>query len=215
MSGNADGNRAGTTYNPDMVAAVALHDIAQPAPEQRMLLRTTWKEYVLLRDLLDGPGLRMTYLKGSLELMSPSSLHEMWKKNIARFVELFAHRRGIDLHGYGSTTFKKEMAERGAEPDECYLIGTELHDYPHIVLEVIHSTPLLNKLDVYGAMGIAEVWVFCDGAFRLYELEGESYKQVTASRLLPGLDFALLAQFVVRTDTPRALRDFERLIDGA
>lgn len=79
--------------------------------------------------------------------------------------------RGIELHGYGSTTFKKDMADRGAEPDECSLIGEELRDYPHIVLDVMHSSPLLNKLDVYSAMDIKEVWVFQEGVFRIYVLD--------------------------------------------
>jgi Uma2 family endonuclease len=196
-----------------MVAAVAFPSVAPVPEEQRMLLHATWKEYVLLRDLLDSPGLRMTYLKGSLELMSPSPAHEMWKKNIARLVELFAHRRTIELHGYGSTTFKKEMADRGAEPDECYLIGQELRDYPHIVLEVIHSSPLLNKLEVYSVMGIREVWVFQEGLFRIYVLGADgAYDVQTASPLMPSLDFAVVARYAIRTDTPRALREFEQEI---
>src|SRR6266496_1292575 len=149
-----------------MVAASTLPGLAREAAEQRMLLRgVTWKEYAILRELMDRPGLRMTYLEGALELMSPSPEHELWKKNIARFVELYAHIKGIDLYGYGSTTFKKEAKERGAEPDECYLVGKELKDFPEIVLEVIHTAPLLNKLEVYAGFGIAEVWVFKDGGF--------------------------------------------------
>jgi hypothetical protein len=58
----------------------------------------------------------MTYSKGSLELLSPSPAHELSKENVARFIELFAHLRGIDLYGYGSTTFKKDAAYGGAEP---------------------------------------------------------------------------------------------------
>jgi hypothetical protein len=67
--------------------------------------------------------------------MSPSPEHELWKTNIARLVELFAHLRRVDLRGYGSTTFKKEARERGAEPDEFYLVGERLADFPEIVLE--------------------------------------------------------------------------------
>lgn len=193
------------------MAAAFVFPTVVPAPEeQRMLIRATWKEYVLLRDLLDGPGLRMTYSKGSLELMSPSPAHELWKKNIARLVELFAHRRRIELHGYGSATFRKEMEERGAEPDECYLVGEELRDYPHIVLEVIHSSPLLNKLDVYAAMGIQEVWLFRDGTFAIYvRARDGSYALQSTSRLIPDLDFAVVARYAIRRDTPRALREFE------
>lgn len=177
-----------------------------------MLLRNVaWKEYVIVRELMDRPGLRMTYLEGALELMSPSPEHELWKTNIARLVELYAHLRGIDLYGYGSTTFKKEARERGAEPDECYLVGAELRDYPEIVLEVIHTSPLLDKLDVYAVFGVAEVWVFKDGAFRLFALEPGSSRYAAAERSarLPGLDFALVARFAMRADTPRALREFE------
>ncbi len=177
-----------------------------------MLLRNvSWKEYLLLRDLLDGPGVRMTYAEGALELMSPSPEHELWKTNIARLVELFAHVKGIDLYGYGSTTFRKEAKERGAEPDECYLIGKKLADYPEIVIEVVHTSPLINTLDVYRIFGVAEVWVFREGAFTLHALDRahDRYDVCPSSTLVKGLDFALVARYAVREDTPQALRDFE------
>lgn len=182
-----------------------------------MLLHgVSWKEYVILRELMDRPGLRMTYLRGALELMSPSPEHELWEKNIARFIELYAHLTNIDLYGYGSTTFKKEAKERGAEPDECYLVGKQLADFPEIVLEVIHTAPLLNKLEVYAGMGVAEVWIFKDGAFSLYGLDPDAsqYAAIARSRLLPDLDFALIARYAVRRDTPQALRELERALRG-
>jgi Uma2 family endonuclease len=154
----------------------------------------------------------MTYAQGVLELMSPSREHEMWKKNIARLVELFAHLRHIDLFGYGSTTFKREANERGAEPDECYVIGKKLADYPEIVIEVIHSAPLVDKLDVYRVFGVAEVWVFRDGAFSVHVLDplGGRYERRDASALIPGIDLSLVARYALREDTPQALREFER-----
>jgi Uma2 family endonuclease len=197
-----------------MVAA-ALPGLVKEPDEQRMLLRgVSWKDYVTLRELMDGPGLRMTYLRGALELMSPSAEHEIWKKNIARFIEFYAHLENIDLYAYGSTTFKKEANERGAEPDECYLVDGNLVDFPQIVLEVIHTSPLLNKLDVYAGFGVAEVWVFKDGAFQLFALDGDHYAPIERSRLIPDLDFVLVARFAVRRDTPQALREFERIVRG-
>ena len=186
--------------------------------EQRMLLRgVAWKEYVILRELMDGPGLRMTYLEGALELMTPSPEHERWKTTIARLVELYAHLGRIELYGYGSTTFKREAKERGAEPDECYLVGKDLTDFPEIVLEVIHTSPLLSKLEVYAGFGVAEVWIFKDASFRLYALDAGTgrYHQVDRSVLLPQLDFAMIARYAVRVDTPQALRDFEAELRGA
>jgi Uma2 family endonuclease len=196
------------------MAAVAPLAVASPPAEQRMLLHVSWRDYVLLRDVLDGPGLRMTFCRGALELMSPSPEHELWKKNIARFVELYAHVKRIDLHAYGSTTFKREAKERGAEPDECYLIGKKLADYPEIVLEVVHTVPLIDKLDVYAAFGVAEVWVYRDGAFTLHHFDAASgaYRERPTSALMPGLDFVALARYAMREDTPQALREFEAVL---
>jgi Uma2 family endonuclease len=176
-----------------------------------MLLSVTWKDYVLMRDLLDGPSVRMTYLQGVLELMSPSPTHELWKKNIARLVELFAHLRRIDLRGYGSTTFQREAKERGAEPDECYLVGKKLADFPEIVVEVVYTAPLVDKLDVYLGFGVPEVWVFRDGAFTIHVLDamGRRYDVRPSSERLPGLDFGTVARYALREDTPQALREFE------
>jgi Uma2 family endonuclease len=123
-----------------------------------MLLRVSWKQYVLFRDLLAGPSPRMTYRQGVVELLTPSPQHELWKTNIARFVEHWAFVRDVDLRGYGSTMFRNEVADRGCEPDECYLVGKRLGDVPDIVIEVIHSNPLLDKLDVYAGLGVPEVW---------------------------------------------------------
>jgi hypothetical protein len=44
---------------------------ADPAERRFVLHDVPWWTYVALRDALDHPGVRMTYLKGTLELMSP------------------------------------------------------------------------------------------------------------------------------------------------
>ncbi len=100
--------------------------------------------------------------------------------------------------------------------DECYLIGKPLADFPEIVLEVIHTSPLLNKLDVYAGFGVAEVWIFKDGRFRLYELERStsSYRVIERSGLVPGLDFSMIARYAIRTDTPQALRELAAELRG-
>lgn len=71
----------------------------------------TWKDYVILREALDTPGLRMTYLEGMLELMSPSKAHERNKKTVARLIELYAFLGRLPLIGYGSTAFRREAKE--------------------------------------------------------------------------------------------------------
>jgi hypothetical protein len=58
--------------------------------EQRVLLTSVpWSTYVVLRDSVGSPGVRMTYLEGMFEIMSPSRSHEVDKKFIARLLKLF------------------------------------------------------------------------------------------------------------------------------
>ena len=177
-----------------------------------------WKDYVILREALDTPGLRMTYCEGTLELMSPSRRHEMWKTTIARLLELWALERDVPLLGYGSTTFRNEARERGAEPDECYRVGTQMRDgeHPDIVLEIIYTRPMLDKLHVYDGLEVPEVWLFEEGAFEVHVRgAGGGYERVEKSRLLGDLDFALIARFATREDQHQALLEFRSLLRGA
>lgn len=177
--------------------------------DQRLVVHgVSWKDYVVLRELLDSPGLRMTYFKGALELMTPSPLHERLKKTIARLIEVYALERDVPLYGYGSTTFRREARERGLEPDECYVVGAELRDAPEIALEVVLTSGGLDKLPVYAGIGVREVWFFEDGAFHLHELRGGEYEQIASSNLVPGLDFELVAGLARRADQHEAVKEF-------
>jgi len=174
----------------------------------------SWRDYVILREALDTPGLRMTYCEGTLELMSPSLTHELNKKTIARLVELYAVVRDLPLRGYGSTTFRMEAKERGAEPDECYCVGRLMKEgeFPDIVIEIIHTKPILDKLSVYRGFAVPEVWLFQDGAFELYRLAGDHYGRVERSTFLPDLDFSLVARLATYEDQHEALRELRRLL---
>jgi hypothetical protein len=100
-----------------VVAAASLFPVQPPRAEeeQRILLpNVPWAAYVSLRDSIESGSVRMTYLKGGLEITSPSRDHEVSKKQIARLLELFCLERDIALFGYGSTTFRKEEEGAGA-----------------------------------------------------------------------------------------------------
>jgi Uma2 family endonuclease len=177
--------------------------------EQRFVIHgVSFKDYVMLREALDVPGLRMTYLEGALEFMSPSPDHENRKKTIARMVELYAVERGVVLYGYGNATFRREVKQRGTEPDECWVLERELQDFPDIALEVVMTSGGVDKLEVYRGLEVPEVWFWMDGAFHVYVLEEASYRETDRSRLLPGLDFDVLARFVHLNDQHEAVLRF-------
>lgn len=182
-------------------------DLAQG--EQRFLVHgVLWKDYVLLREALDVPGLRMTYCEGILELMSPSPGHEDRKKTIARLIEIWALERDVALYGYGNATFRKEAEARGAEPDECWNVGRKLVDYPDIVLEVVMTSGGIDKLNVCRGLGVKEVWFYQDDAFHLHELAGDDYRPIAKSGLLPELDFEAITRFLHLDDQHEAAKGF-------
>jgi hypothetical protein len=186
------------------------------AGEHRFLLHgVDWRTYCVLRELLDSPGLRMTYVEGALELMSPSLRHEAFKKMIARLIEAFALERDIPLYAYGSTTFKREAKEVGLEPDECYVVGHELRERPDIAVEVALTSGSLPKLAAHERLEVPEVWFWFEDGFRLHRLGGSGYEPASSSGLVPGLDFDLLARFVGRGDQPAAVREYRDALNRA
>jgi len=183
------------------MAAIPLAHGEPERAEQRFVLHDVpWWTYVALRDALDEVSrVRMTYLEGTLELMSPSLLHEDAKKIIARLVEAWAVDHRIDLNGFGSTTFRREAKARGLEPDECYKLGAIAEDgVPDIAIEVIVSNPLVDKLAVYAGLGVAEVWTWHadHAALVVHRLIDGAYEARERSEIVPALDLALLARFV-------------------
>jgi Uma2 family endonuclease len=185
--------------------AVASSDVSAPrfageGAERRFLLHDVpWWTYVALRDALDHSGLRMTYLEGELELMSPSDLHEESKSLIGRLLEVWAEEKDIDLRAFGSTTFRRETQQRGLEPDECYTLGPKGRDSaPHIAIEVIVENPLLDKMAVYAGLGVPELWLWMDVArcIQVHQLVAGTYESREKSALLPEIDLTLLSRFV-------------------
>ncbi|MGK7924617.1 MAG: Uma2 family endonuclease [Spirulina sp.] len=188
----------------------------KPAREQRILLHgVLWEEYLHLSDAFIDSFPHIHYLEGTLELvMTHSSEHERLKKIIARLLETYAMERRLELNGYGNTTFRRQAAQRGAEPNECYCLGV-LREVPDIVIEIVLTSGGIDKLSLYRGLGVSEVWFWEAGEFRLYCLQERDYILRDRSTLLPDLDFSLFSQFVSysnQTEAAIAFRDALNLI---
>ncbi|MEO8846287.1 MAG: Uma2 family endonuclease [Kofleriaceae bacterium] len=191
-----------------VASAFPVH-VPSAAEEQRILLHgVSWATYVMLRDTHESRHLRMTYLKGSLEIMSTSRQHEANKTQIARLIEMFCLERGIALYGFGHMTCQSEEKERGLEPDEWYCRDDQEKSVPDVALEVIVTHGLLDKLEVYRGLGVREVWLFEKGAFKILTLRGMSYELTTASDVFPELDIARLTHFANQPDQHKAVVGF-------
>jgi Uma2 family endonuclease len=166
--------------------------------DQRVTLHgVDWDGYEALLALRgDAPGMRITYLEGDLELMTPSIHRERMKSHLARLLEAYAEARGIELQAYGSWTVRSEPRARGVQADECYVIGVPATEpaRPDIAIEVVWTSGGLEKLEVYRGLGVPEVWVWQNGGLRFHVLHGHAYTPSPRSALLPGLDPALMAR---------------------
>ncbi|MBW4588293.1 MAG: Uma2 family endonuclease [Aetokthonos hydrillicola CCALA 1050] len=189
----------------------------QPTEDQRIILYdVTWEQYEQLSDMFVDEFPRMTYLEGTLEIiMTTFPEHERLKKIIARLLEAYAEEKDINLNGYGSTTFRKQAAKKGAEPDECYCLG-ELHEVPDIAIEIVITSGGIDKLEVYRGLGVKEVWFWKNQQFNFYylsEIDGK-YTQSSNSKLIPNLDPVLLASFVNETNQTQAVKLYRKALQN-
>lgn len=170
--------------------------------EQRLVLEgISWQQYeTLLATLGDGfPNLRLNYLEGTLEIMTPSPEHEELKKMIGMLLEAYFQETRTRFHAIGSATFRKAMKLRGLEPDECYCLGQK-KEFPDLAIEVVLTSGIIDKLDIYQGLGVSEVWQWQAGQFVVYCLRSTGYEAISKSELLPNLDLQLFASSVNPTE---------------
>ncbi len=194
-------------------APLSSHDDTPREDHTVQLHGVSWEDYERLLEVRgDHSAPRFTYLRGTLEIMSPSKDHEGIKSLIAGLLEAWCIDRGIEIMPYGSWTLKDRKEERGAEPDECYVFGTEPADRPHLAIEVEWTSGGLDKLEVYKKLGVGEIWYWRKGAISVFVHEKDGYQEVARSRLVPELNIELLASFLDRRSLTRAVRDFRAAI---
>ena len=193
-----------------MTLAVNALGIPVEHVDQRIRLHgISWQGYeALLAMRGDQVGTRVAYWAGELELMSPSINHELLKKMLARLLEAYAEERGLELNGYGSWTIKLAEARCGVEPDECYTVGLRdsLPERPDIAIEIVWTAGGIDKLGIYQALGVPEVWFWQKGGLRFFLLEDAGYVPSTRSRLWPDLDPALITHCINEASQTQAVR---------
>lgn len=182
--------------------------------EQRVLLHgVDWEQYSALLEVLGDnfPTLRLSYLEGTLEITTRSPEHEDLKKMIGMLVEAYLQETRTRFHAGGSTTFRKAAKQRGLEPDECYCLGAK-KAFPDLAIEVVITSGLVDKLEIYRGLGVAEVWQWQTGQFSVYHLRSDGYELIENSELLPNLDLTLLATHVQPENQFDAVMDFREAI---
>lgn len=96
----------------------------RPLPEQCFLIENlSWEDYEQFLKIFDDRRFPHTFADGVLEIMTLSQEHEWIKKLLARFIENLSVNLRVRMTSSGSTTLKKQLKDRGLEPDESYYIA--------------------------------------------------------------------------------------------
>jgi Uma2 family endonuclease len=170
-------------------------------PEQRVLLHNvSWNTYErLLMDLNDSCAPRLTYDRGTLEIMSPASEHERHNRTIARIVEELAVEMNLDFDALGSTTFRREDLDRGFEPDSCFYIQNvaairrkkridlAIDPPPDLIVEIDITSTSLDRFSIYAEVGVVEVWSFDGHRLTIHQLRSGIYEEQDSSIAFTGI----------------------------
>ncbi len=188
-------------------------------PAQKVLLYgVSWETYErLLNEHNEDNGTHFSFTDGNLEIMVLSYEHEHLKETFILFINAITEEWNIEIEGAGSTTFQREDIAKGFEPDASYYFhnlerirGKKRLDLkkdppPDLVIEVDITSPSLDKLPIYAAVGVLEVWRHDGEDLTFYRLRGKKYIKVKESHLLPGMTIADALQLILERQSLKRL----------
>ncbi|MDF5734811.1 MULTISPECIES: Uma2 family endonuclease [unclassified Nostoc] len=180
-----------------------------PAEQRTVLHNVSWETFeALLRDTGEDRGSRFAYDCGVLEIMSPLFEHENPKIQFDRFILVLAEELGIEIISAGSTTLKRRITKRGIEPDTCYYIqnepairgkvklNLETDPPPDLAIEIDITSSSVNKLGIYSALGITELWRYDGQNLKFYQLIDGQYAECKFSIAFPLVLVREISKFI-------------------
>jgi Uma2 family endonuclease len=169
-----------------------------------------WKTYSrLLHIFAERPTIRLTYDRGELEIMSPLLKHDDDARFLGRLVSVLTEELGLPLKHGGSTTMRRRLKQRGIEADECFWIanahrmaGRRTLDLrrdppPDLAIEVDVTHSSLDRLGIYAALKVPELWRLDGDRLTFYVLQPDgTYKKADRSQSFPQVTPADLLRFL-------------------
>jgi Uma2 family endonuclease len=190
----------------------------QPIPSKPLvegvstLYNVTWEQFQTIDATLDrSHGVKLSYLNGILEIMSPiGEEHESVKSTLGLLLEAYMREKGIRFYRCGGFTIQSPKTASGT-PDESYAIGTN-KKIPDIVIEVIITSGTLDKKELYRPKLVPEVWFWKKGQIIVFHLGEQGYEQKDRSKFLPDLDLSVLKRYLNYADQYDAVTDLIKAI---
>jgi Uma2 family endonuclease len=186
--------------------------IVQLPTEQRFVLwDADWETYESMLEAVGDRPVRLTYDRGKLELMTLSLGHERCAEILGQMIVVLTDELDMPRLSGGSTTFKSKDLDRGLEPDKCFYLVNEhlvrakdeidldVDPPPDVAIEIDISRSSLNRMGIYAAIRVAEVWRYDGETLTIFRLDDQGkYQQVECSGFFPFLTAKDLADFLKR-----------------
>jgi Uma2 family endonuclease len=170
-----------------------------------------WGTYTRLMRALEGRRrFRLTYDRGTLEIRSPLWEHENPAYLLGRFVDVLTEELRLPCRAGRSVTLRRKRKSRGLEADNCYWIANaarlqgkgrldlRVDPPPDLAIEVDVTHSSLDRMSIYAALGVPEVWRLTKGGFAFHILEATGYQVRANSLSFPALASADLALFLTQ-----------------
>lgn len=150
----------------------------------------------------------LAYDRGLLEIMSPSMPHEHTKRLLEDCIKILVDELDLNVKSVGSMTCKREDLERGLEPDSGFYIQNEplvrsreeldlsQDPPPDLMVEVDFSRSSLNKLPIYEALEVPEVWRYAGGTLTIRHYQQGQYVQLDYSPTFANLPLIEIPRFL-------------------
>ncbi len=188
-----------------------------------------WIDYESMLKIVGERRVRVTYDAGTMEVAMPSQRHEQASQLFGLFVPRLAEELGIPYEPLGMTTWKRPDIEKGLEPDQCYYIQNEavvrdrgsidleIDPPPDLAIEVDITSSSLDRLSIYAALGVPEIWRYDGNRLKMLGLQADlRYIELESSLCFPGLTASDVERFLISARSTdkirwaRGLRDWVR-----
>lgn len=126
-----------------------------------------------------------------------------------------ADARRLEYYDLRSVTLKRADLDRGIEPDACFYfeksafvdieagIDLAVSPPPDLAIEIDISNLSLDKLPIYEALRVTELWRWRDHALTIYVLNDEAYAEADGSRILHGVTARQITDLITRVSASR------------
>jgi len=197
-----------------------------PDLQQHFVLSgVSWEYYEHTLEQIGDRPVRVAFLDGVIELMSPLPEHDNLKTFIGDLIAALATQRRIPRKSFGSTTFRIEERAAGAEPDESFYFydiesvkgmkrfDPAIHRSPDLWIEVDLLSPSVPREPICARLGVPEIWRYSDGRLTVRLLTADGvYVDSPISKLFPFLPINRFASFIpkmVDEDETQVLLEFQ------